>query len=77
MSHILYYTCQLGIIFAEIVCLHQHMVICNFLFRAKDYKTFSMLNSAEHEIHPDNKYQNANSGHSNMYYLDKFHAQLC
>ena len=37
-----------------------------------------MLNSAEHEIFPANKYENANSGwHFHIYYQRTFHAHLC
>ena len=36
--------------------------------RPRVYKTFFMLNSAEHEIFPANKYENANSNwHFHIY----------
>ena len=36
--------------------------------RPRVYKTFFMLNSAEHEIFPANKYENANSSwHFHIY----------
>ena len=42
------------------------------------YKTFFMLNSAEHEIFRANKYENTNiSWHFHIYWHRKFHAQLC
>ena len=46
--------------------------------KARGYKTFSMLNSAEHEIFSANKYENANnSWHFHIYKQGNFHAQLC
>ena len=46
--------------------------------RPRGYKTFFMLNSAEHEIFSANKYENANNGwHFHIYYQRKFHAQQC
>ena len=46
--------------------------------RPRGYKTFFMLNSAEHELFSANKYENANnSGHFHIYKQTKFHAYLC
>ena len=40
------------------------------------YKTFSMLNSAEHEIYPAHKCQNANNcWHLNIYEQDKYNIE--
>ena len=52
--------------------------------RLRGYKTFFMLNSAEHEILNAHKYENikklglfsAHSWHFNIYEQGKFHAQL-
>ena len=46
---------------------------------SQGYKSFFMLNSAEHEIFSGNKYENANnsSWHFHIYYQRKFHAQSC
>ena len=47
-------------------------------FRTQGYKTFFMLNSAEHIIFSANKYENANnSWHFGIYQQRNFHAQLC
>ena len=35
-----------------------------------------LLNTAEHENYPANKYQNAKQSHFHIYKQDKFHAQL-
>ena len=41
---------------------------CASRYRVKDYKTFSMLNSAEHKIYPAHKCLNANNcWHFNIY----------
>ena len=41
--------------------------------RPRGYKTFFMLNSAEHEIFPANKYENANnSWHFNIFSREIF-----
>ena len=46
--------------------------------RPRGYKTFFMLNSAEHEIFSANKYENANNNwHFHIYWQRNFHAQLC
>ena len=48
------------------------------LIRPLGYKTFFMLNSAEHEIFSANKYENVNnSWHFHFYKQRNFHAQLC
>ena len=42
------------------------------------YKTFFLLNIAEHEIFSANKYENTNnSWHFHIYLQRNFHAQLC
>ena len=46
--------------------------------RPRGYKTFFMLNSAEHELFSANKYENANnSWHFHIYLQRNFYAQLC
>ena len=47
------------------------LCVCFFLSWPRGYKTFFMLNSAEHEIFSANKYENAS------YCWHYFHAQLC
>ena len=48
------------------------------MIRPRGYKTFFMLNSAEHEIFSANKYENANNiWHFHIYKQRKSHAQLC
>ena len=45
--------------------------------RPRGYKTFSMLNLAEHEIFPSYKYEHANSRwHFHIHCKKKNHAQL-
>ena len=49
-----------------------------YAVRPRGYKTFFMLNSAEHEIFSANKHENANnSWHFHIYQQRTFHAQLC
>ena len=61
---------------------------CSFVlgyvgFRPRGYKSFSMVNSAKHEIISANKYENANNSwhyycwHFHIYQQRNFHAQLC
>ena len=45
----------------------QHIWNYNVITWPRGYKTFFMLNSAEHEIFFANKYENANSWHFHIY----------
>ena len=48
------------------------------LFNLEVIKLFFMLNSAEHEIFSDNKYENGNnSWHFHIYQQRNFHVKLC
>ena len=51
---------------------------CSLHSGINTYKIVFVLNSAEHELFPANKYENANnSWHFHTYYQRNFHAQLC
>ena len=68
------------------MCLSGLTVVIRYIFscwgpyvnRPIGYKTFFMLNSAEHEIFSANKYENANNScHFHIYQQRNLHAQLC
>ena len=47
---------------------HDNIKSFSYIIRPRDYKTFFMLNSTEHEIFSANKYENANnSWHFHIY----------
>ena len=61
---------KLGMIRVFTVCKQNHWILKNVSMesRPRGYKTFFMLNSAEHEIFSANKYENANnSWHFHIY----------
>ena len=54
----------------QVVCTVLALMLTVLIFgaRPQDYKTFFMLNSAEHEIFSANKYEDANNGwHFHIY----------